>query len=279
MTLRKVSLLVIVLSAGCAALPNVAGDDITCTVDACAILQPDGSADAYFGDAFGPTTDGGPVPASRAGLCVGDCSPDDPLACVGDAGVDAAPTQSCRIILGAGQKTTSTCGKSGTGGEGASCNSGTDCAPGYECVGTGTCRHYCCDDTTCNKELADASPYDTFFCDIANEHQSSGAVVPVCNVVVHCALFTDSCPANETCTIVEVNNNSSLVATCAATGTAGVNESCETTHCAQGLACIGAVGLRTCQQLCDQSHPCPSSSTCNTKSQALMNLKVGICGP
>ena len=216
-------------------------------------------------------------------LCGGKCSPDNALSCAGDAG--DASGESCRIVLGAGQQTEATCSKAGAGGDGASCTSGADCAAGYECVGTGTCRHYCCDDIECSKLTQANQNYETYFCDVESEHASSGAVVPVCNVVQHCALFGDQCNAGEACTIVEISSNLAgdgglnvgLVATCDATGDAKLNDSCETAHCASGLACLGPVGQRTCQQLCDTQHPCPTNTSCNTKSQALMQYKVGIC--
>ncbi len=283
MTFRRTCLFAVALFAvGCAALPNGA-DDITClTADAnCAIYPGDGSTDATFVDGGFPTDAGVATAPARSGLCAGSCSPDDPKACVDpDAGADAATaTESCRVVLGAGQKTEATCSKAGTGGDGASCTSGADCKPGFECVGTGTCRAYCCDDSVCTTMTTNNQSYETFFCDVASEHASSGAIVPVCNVVQHCALFTDQCNVGEACTIVEINSGSSLVATCDAVGDAKLNESCETAHCAAGFACIGTIGQRTCQQLCDTMHPCPTSSSCNMKSQALMQYKVGICGP
>ena len=124
-----------------------------------------------------------------------------------------------------------------------------------------------------------STTYDTYFCDVAQERASSGAKVPVCNVVVHCSpLKGDQCGANEACTVVEINNGNNFVATCDALGTSKLGDSCETSHCADGFACIGAIGQRTCQELCDQQNPCPSNATCNMKSQALMQYGVGICG-
>ena len=276
-------------AVGCAVLPN-AGDDT------CAALGTDdgGCGLTPFGDAGGdsPTVawDGGAdggvaAPLARLSLCSGDCKPDNAQACVaapdaGDAGDDAGD-QSCRVVLGAGQQTSAACASSGQGLDGASCTSGADCAAGYECVGTGTCRHYCCEDTACTS-LTNNS-YDTYFCDVATEHAASGAIVPVCQIVKECQLFgADQCNAGEACTIVEIDSGKGLVASCAATGDAKLGESCETAHCAAGYACIGAIGLRKCEQLCDDQNPCPSNSltpNCNTKSQALLQFNgVGVCG-
>jgi hypothetical protein len=284
MTFRRTLLALLFGAVGCAALPNVAGDDICATADAnCTIIPPDASSDAsYFGDVTGANDAGAPAPLSRASLCGGSCSPDDPKAClVTDGGVGDAGLEACRVVLGVNQKTDTDCAKSGQGTEGASCTSGGDCAPGYECVGTGTCRRYCCDESTCG---ALSTSYETYFCDVAQEHASSGAVVPVCNAVTKCQLFTDSCAMGEACTIVEIDNTTidagtttNYVATCDTLGDAKINDSCETQHCGLGLACIGPIGSRTCQELCDSQHPCPQSLSCKTSSQALAQFKVGVC--
>ncbi len=271
---------------GCAALPSAA-DDFACTNKAttsddggCGLIQ----GDAAVGYAPDATADGGgadsptAVPQTRTSLCGSTCLPDDPLACVSDAGTSDAGFESCRVVLGTNQTTSSTCAAAGQGGDGASCQSGADCDPGYECVGTGTCRHYCCEDDACTTMTTNSTTYDTYFCDVATEHASSGAKVPVCQVVVHCSpLKTDSCGADQACTIVEIDDGTNFVATCDATGTAKLGDSCETTHCAAGLACFGTIGERSCLQLCDNQNPCPSNATCNMKSQALMQYGVGVC--
>lgn len=281
MTFRRTLLALLFGSVGCAALPNSA-DDIACPADSsCTIIQPDASADGSFFDVGYGMDAGQPAPLARASLCTGSCSPDDPKACYGDAGSGDGGPEGCRVVLGVNQHTETDCSKSGQGISGASCTSGGDCAAGYECVGTGTCRRYCCDESTCG---ALSNNYDTYFCDIASEHASTGAVVPVCNAVTKCSLFTDSCGMNQACTIVEIDATAdagpttNYVATCAGLGEAKINESCETEHCGLGLACIGPIGQRTCQELCDSQHPCPQSLTCKTNSQALAQFKVGVCG-
>ena len=275
-------------AVGCAVLPDSLGN--TCGIKA----STTGDDDAGCG--FVPTgdaaSDGGAVawdgggdqvgsaPLARKSLCGDGCNPDNALACVADGG-DAA-TESCRVVLGAGQQTSSECVKSGQGLDGASCTSGADCAPGFECVGTGQCRHYCCDDTACS--ALTNTTYNTYYCDLASEHASPGAVVPACEVVKDCQLFgMDQCGAGQACTIVEIEGGKSFVATCADVGEGALGDSCETQHCGSGLACIGAIGQRTCQQLCNGQHPCPANSSepyCNTKSPALAQFDgVGVCGP
>ncbi len=285
MTFRRSSLVVIsVFAVGCAALPSMGTDLCQTHPDTCKIIQGDGSADATFFDAaMTPGDAGAPTAASREALCSGSCSPDldadgGVASSCGDAGSDGG-SEACRVVLGAGQQTETTCTKAGDGTDGASCTSAADCAPGFECVGTGTCRAYCCNSGVCDTMTKATNGYETYFCDVANEHASSGAVVPVCNLAVHCAPFSDTCNAGEACTIVEVNNGNGLVATCDAVGTQKVGESCEQAHCAAGLACLGTLGARTCEQLCDTQHPCPpnSGTSCVTQVQALMNYKVGIC--
>jgi hypothetical protein len=268
------------LVAGCAALPSLS-DDIACPADSsCTVIQPDASADASFYDVGPGNEAGGPPTLARASLCEGSCAPDDVKACLLDGGFGDAGYQSCHVVLGVNQKTDTACGKSGQGGEGASCTSGGDCAPSYECVGTGTCRHYCCDESACG---ALGNYNNKYFCDIATEHAASGAVVPVCNAVAPCQLFSDTCGTGQTCTIVEIDTTTdagpttNYVATCDALGEAKTDDSCETQHCGPGLACIGPIGQRTCQELCDSQHPCPSSLTCKMSSQALAQYKVGVC--
>ncbi len=283
MTFRKTFWAALALGiVGCAVLPG-AGDDLCIgTGDAsCTVFQNDASADRVTIDGgFGPDASIAP-PIARSSLCTGGCSPDDESACVVDGG-DAA-VNACRMVLGAGQQTNATCAKAGTGEDGASCTTGADCSAGFECVGTGTCRHYCCDESQCTTMTKNSTQYDTYFCDVASELAASGAQVPVCMIVSHCAPFqADQCQSGEACTIVEINGGQNVEASCAAVGTATLGASCEIDHCAANFACIGVIGERTCQQLCDSQNPCPSNSldsNCNMKSQALSQFKVGICGP
>jgi hypothetical protein len=291
MTFRRL-LLVACLSAGvgCAALPS--GDSTPCLNASsnggdCGFWLPDGSTDAIAVPWEGGATDAGAGSLARSALCGGDCNPEDALACVGDGGLDAATVpddagaQSCRVVLGAGQQTSSACGKAGLGADGASCTSGSDCAPGFECVGTGTCRHYCCHDDECATLTTQSNGSSTYFCDIATEHAASGAIVPVCDVVQTCMPFSAQCGTEQACTIVELDPKN-FVTTCDAVGPGKLGDSCETQRCAIGYACIGTTGARTCQQLCDNAHLCSGyAATCNTQSPALpkqlAGTSVGIC--
>jgi len=270
--------------AGCAALP--AGSSLCANEngngDCGMIPTPDGGAG---GDGYAVAWDGGidaatPNATPRGNLCGSTCSPDDARACASDAGLDDAGELSCRVVLGAGQQTSSTCAKAGDGEDGASCTSGADCAPGFECVGTGTCRHYCCHDDACTALTNASQDYSTYFCDVESEHASSGAEVPVCAIVQSCLpLKGQQCGTDQTCTIVEIDNGKNFVATCDAVGDAKLGESCEVAHCAAGFACIGSIGSRKCQQLCDDGHPCSGSATCNVQSPDLaqFNGTLGIC--
>jgi hypothetical protein len=274
---------------GCAVLPDAIGGDNTCGLrqstsgdeGGCALIPAgDASADGQTLVWDAGLEASGPNQLARSSLCGGGCVPDDSLACLEDGG-DAA-SEGCRVVLGAGQQTSTECEKSGQGNDGDSCTSGSDCAPGFECVGTaGTCRHYCCEDDVCN--ALSNGPYDTYFCDIAAEHAASGATVPICQLAKGCQLFgMDQCGAGQECTIVDPGGGKNFMAACVDVGDVTEGHSCETHHCAEGLACLGSVGKRTCQEICDEQHPCsPNSSepNCNVKSPALADLSgAGVCG-
>ena len=293
MTFRSVAFAALAWAVvGCAVLPAAMNDDCASRANGgaeggCGLISgtDGGGADGYavpWGDAS--LDAGAPAVLARASLCAGDCSPDDPLACAGDAGADAdvPVTESCRVILGVNHSSSAACATAGQGLDGVSCTQGSDCAPGYECVGNGTCRHYCCDDSACT--TLSSTTYDTYFCDIASEHPSSGAIVPVCQIANDCQLLsgTDACGAGQGCTLVEIDNGNSFIRTCADLGDAKQGQSCETTHCAKNLACWGAMGERTCQQLCDDQNPCALNSAtpnCNKSAPQLAKMGVGICGP
>lgn len=281
MTFRKsLCAALFVAASGCAVLPRAA-DDTSCLGigDAGCVAQGDASSgDGYTNSLDGGYGDVGAVPGAgaRLSLCQGTttCAPDSADSCNGDAG--DASNEACRVALGTNQQTTTMCVASGTGGDGASCTSGVDCAAGFECVGNGTCRHYCCYDSACT---AMSTSYETYFCDVATEKSATGAKVPVCMVVEPCQpLGTDTCGSGQTCTVVEIDDSTRLVATCDVMGKGVLGESCELGQCAAGFACIGATGQRTCQELCNTQHPCSGMLNCNTKSQALSAFNVGICG-
>lgn len=265
--------------AGCAAVPIFNGD--LCSDAGCNLPQADGG----LADGFIAMSDAGPSPdaalevPARASLCssTNTCKqPDDPTNCTNttDGGApmsDDASVEACRV----GSDDKLACTIAGTGENGASCTSASDCAPGYECVGAGTCRHYCCDDMAC--AVLGQQSSQSFFCDVDVEKAAPTVSVPVCFEVQKCQpLGMNSCGMGQACTLVEINNGLELVATCDLAGNGVAGDSCETAHCADGYACIGSIGTRTCQQLCDYTHPCSGSLTCDMKSSGSFN--VGICG-
>jgi hypothetical protein len=111
------------------------------------------------------------------------------------------------------------------------------------------------------------------FCDIVPLHEAT-TLVPACVPVTPCKLLdTTTCGANKTCSIVRDDGTTS----CIATGVAGPGDSCDSTHCAAGLVCLGQAGARQCFQLCDMTNPqCPDKTMC--MSNALSHdSSVGIC--
>jgi len=217
------------------------------------------------GDNGGDSADAGtgvPVASSDAGAAV-------------PPPVDAAPqpTPACHVVeqtgTDGGAWVTQTCTIAGSGQDGAQCQASTDCAATFECVGMpGQCRHYCCaGNTVCD---ATASPS---FCDV--QPVVSGKFnVPVCMPISGCALF-GTCPTNQTCAVVKDDGTTS----CVEVGEAGVGNSCDETHCAAGLTCLGNPGARTCFQLCHVDLPadCPAGTTCSGSAQLSTNPQFGIC--
>ncbi len=282
MTFRRSMLTAALLCCvGCAVLPLEA--TLECPNDASC-----GSADAGVPDGYTTGLDGGygdamtPAANARSSLCVQKpCNPSDNTSCNAtvDGGVDAgdAAVEACHMVL-EDQQAAAMCLNAGTGTDGASCTTSTECAAGFECVGKGTCRHYCCSDDPCTTMTNETTT--AYFCDVATETAAPYLKVPVCFVQAPCMpLAPNQCYAysGETCTVVEVNGSMSLIATCDTVGTGGLGDSCETEQCQAGFACIGATGQRACVQLCNAGHNCSGSMTCQA-SQALMPFNVGYCG-
>jgi hypothetical protein len=193
----------------------------------------------------------------------------------GDAGAAAAdgayPAVACRVRASAPDVSSPTCSASGAGGEGASCKTGAECGPGYDCVGNGVCRKYCCAGECSGK----MNGSNNFFCDIQSLTEES-TLVPACVPVKACTLLDPkSCSDKETCAIVKDDGTTS----CVLAGSAGQGESCDQAHCSAGLVCLGQPGVRQCFQLCKmQETTCPASLTC--KANALSHdPAVGICQP
>ncbi|HEX3770637.1 MAG TPA: hypothetical protein VHV30_07230 [Polyangiaceae bacterium] len=165
------------------------------------------------------------------------------------------------------------CVASGLGLTNATCTQGTDCIVGHECVGaSGSCRHYCCNGTS--------SCQVNEFCDVQPTTQDPSVVVPVCMPEVPCSLLdNDSCPASQQCSVVREDGSTS----CVNVGTAEDGASCDATHCARGLVCIGAPGSATCAPLCYTSDPDACANTANPARSCVASLPlfrtktVGVC--
>jgi hypothetical protein len=191
----------------------------------------------------------------------------------GDGGAsDVGPA--CHVVA-RGQK----CLPLGPGVDGAQCQSGTDCAVSFECVGSpGKCRHYCCDgNSTCDK-TADQTMSATF-CDV-QKTTADGMNVPVCEPVTNCTPLLmgtgpGTCPADQTCAVVKDDGTTS----CVPVGKVDVHGDCSVLRCAADLTCLGAVGNRTCFKLCHVDSPgsCPNGTVCTSSAQLFTNANIGIC--
>ncbi|WP_394823360.1 hypothetical protein [Pendulispora albinea] len=257
---------------------------------------PTGAADAPPGGGYqiGGNSDGGDKAKLEFGnpLCRAttlSCYPDgsgnrpcedagSPLA--GDGGgVVSAEVGACRVR----EKNAPVCTASGAGIDGALCTRANDCASGYECVTetagdpVGRCRHYCCGGSSACGDATHRSPA-TRFCDIRQTYGSPSLAVPVCMPLQKCELLQDGqqCGIGESCTIV----NDEGAASCVRDGTARVGQSCEDTHCASGLACLGQTGSRTCYQLCRKSSNdgvCGPTEKCKGTAPLFQDPDIGIC--
>ncbi len=248
--------------------------------------EPDASDAAYAVNALGPNEAASAVAPAAQGnpLCnaspfVGGCYPDlatTAQACGYDSS-DSGPTASQTIAvdtpLGCYVQSTADaglepkCAPAGPGLDGTACTLGTDCAPGRECVGEGTCRHYCCaGNTAC--ELDE-------FCDIQPTTQDPGIMVPVCMPQAPCALLGGTCPTGEACQVVRENGATS----CVTAGPAQVGADCDTDHCAAGLVCLGATGARRCYTLCHTVTmvECAEGQTCTGGLPLFTDPTVGWC--
>jgi hypothetical protein len=114
-----------------------------------------------------------------------------------------------------------------------------------------------------------------FFCDVQQLRESTTTKVPLCMPIRKCTLFTPGdCKTNETCSLVNVSGDPG----CVATGSATVDQGCEDTHCAAGLACVGVIGHRKCAELCHlNSYDCKSAAHPKCEGSALFPQGFGIC--
>lgn len=203
-------------------------------------------------------------------------SSDEPSTDDSDAGSE--PIQGCRLVQTDSDITpvTPECVSASLAGtDGRSCSTGQECAPGFDCVeGTnGTsgsvCRRYCCAGS-CDDQVAQSG--GPTFCDV-QALVDTNITVPVCMPLKSCTLldFT-TCESTETCAVVDNG-----YAGCVPVGSAQAFDSCEDTHCASGLTCIGAPGNRKCYTLCKVGDDtCDASHTCRTSS-LFKDTTFGVC--
>jgi hypothetical protein len=155
------------------------------------------------------------------------------------------------------------------------CTQPSDCRETYECVGSGTCRSYCCDGQC---------PDPTEFCDIQPTVADPTLHVPVCMPIRSCGLLDQASDAgscnsrSQTCAVVRENGATG----CVAIGRKQAGEECDTEHCGRGLVCLGPSGQRRCYILC---HTGPGSTECaSTARQTCLRSAplfpvpgIGIC--
>jgi hypothetical protein len=202
------------------------------------------------------------------------CYPDDVVnACdlaldagASDADADIEGAPGCHVI-GEGADQHTACLPGGYGMN-SSCMGPSDCSAGHECI-NGTCRHYCCSGT--------AACSSGQFCDVQPTEADPKTLVPVCMPVIPCTLLDeDSCPASQQCSVVREDGTTG----CVAIGNAQDSEPCDTEHCARGLVCIGASGLRRCATLCYTAlvgQCLVSGQSCLGSLPLFPDPKIGVC--
>lgn len=226
------------------------------------------------------------LPLRGSPLCQANgatCFPDEgAIECGGtptntaDAGYpDAGPAQlgdTCRVTLSG-----PSCGSAGAIRDGSECKVSSDCGAGSDCVlradGMAQCRRYCCAGTCSN--VGSPSGGATF-CDVVQLAEESSVKVPVCLPVKACKLLGNGqCMNGETCAVAAEDGTTS----CVPTGPARSGESCDETHCNDGLTCVGKPGARRCFQLCRVGgSTCGADLTCKTSS-LIKDTTIGLCQP
>ena len=187
----------------------------------------------------------------------------------------------CRIVADAGATCFSDGGTDRNGVDGAACGTGSDCAPGFDCIlGIGNhaaaCRRYCCAGSSACDDHTSQNGGKTF-CDIQTLAESS-ALVPVCMPLKQCTLLkAKECASEETCAIVTDKGDTG----CVATGSVKENGACDEAHCGDGLTCLGSAGARQCYRLCriddtGTGSGCGNGQTCTTGS-LFPDTTYGVC--
>ena len=178
----------------------------------------------------------------------------------------------CHVQSAADGKAQAVCTAAGAGTSASACLGPTDCASGFECIGSGTCQHYCC--------MGEDACETNQFCDIQSTSTTAQAKVPVCMPIrppLGCQLLgATSCSVGQTCAVVRVNGATS----CVAIGTASVGDTCDEVHCGRDMVCLGSPGQRRCSQLCRTASPaehCSASQTCKSTLPLFQNPEFGVC--
>ena len=193
-----------------------------------------------------------------------------------DAGTAAAASSACRIARDPKtDEIAATCKETSNpaGGDGASCTSGAECAPGFDCIGGEkgkTCRHYCCAGTCKDHPSQNGG---ATFCDVQSLVDVNQKA-PVCMPLKRCKLLgSGECSSNESCAVVTESGDTG----CVTIGEQQVGEACDADHCAENLTCLGKAGSRKCFKLCTvSSNDCGGSQICAT-STVFKDPNFGIC--
>ena len=229
-------------------------------------------------------------------LCLvgsGDCMPDDdsyhrttgtaecaePPPDAGEAGAaETSSNRACRIDRDTkSDQIAATCKETSNpaGGDGASCVSGAECAPGFDCIingerGTKACRHYCCAGTCKDHPSQNGG---ATFCDVQSLVDVNQKA-PVCLPLRRCKLLgSGECALNESCAVVTESGDTG----CVTIGNQQVGAACDADHCAANLTCLGKAGARKCFKLCTVSaNDCGGTQICAT-STVFKDPNFGIC--
>lgn len=160
--------------------------------------------------------------------------------------------------------------------DGVACTSGSDCAPGFDCVAGekgDVCRRYCClgSGSCATHTSQNGGPT---FCDIQNVVGDPPHKAPVCMPLKKCKLLVDGeCSEKETCAVVTEKGDSG----CVQTGSAKAGDPCDKERCGVNLTCIGNPGDRHCYKLCRVSGTdCGPTQSCMTGT-VFQNTMYGVC--
>jgi len=223
---------------------------------------------------------GSPLCGVGATYCTPDddgTSPPSGVACATDPNADVSEHQGCRIGKKPNGAFRPKCDKADPRGvDGVSCSSGSDCAPGFDCVESekgAVCRRYCCSGSCASQPSQNGGPT---FCDIRKlvDPALDQHPAPVCMPIKTCKLLRDGeCVDKETCAIVTDTGDTG----CVPKGNAKVGQLCDQEHCDSGLTCLGSPGDRRCYKLCRvDGADCAPMQTCTTGA-IFQDTTFGVC--